>query len=421
MKRTILSIAVALILVLGLLPNAILADTSGSSSGSFSVNITAPTVNSVRLYESNGTTLATSMTPQTPYIFKVDVTDMNGLDYLTAVRVIVFYSETTPVWPSAPILLTSAATTGDTTIHVASASGFAIGNNILIKDTASSEYAIIDGISGTTLTLHAALAHSYSTADFFRATVTNFNILPVTPNSQILAQFNWIASTNSWNHSYPAPTGDSGASTWSSRSFSTPTSGQLSADNNFVFQGEFTPGKVSTAGNWYIRVRVSDLQNYDGRGTAGPFIMNPYNEIVLSTQQLNWGAVNIDPVNGFAFTDSPNPQQVTVKYISNDNYTKYIQSSDWSGVSHTALLDNDGSATLKNHFALKAAMGSNTDLVTDLTPYGALVDNTDGLTLEMGELYSPTSEETATMSLKLAKTFDSDVYLGYIYYYIITD
>jgi hypothetical protein len=416
MKRLIISIAAALLLLAIFLPTAVMADTSGNSTGSFSVGVSAPTVNSVALYESDGTTLATSMTPQTPYIFKIDVTDLNGFSHLNTVRLVVFHSATTPNWAGSPVLLSSPTNiaTAPKDVVVTSATGFTAGDKVLIKDTVYNEYNTIASIAGTTLTMTTNLAHDYSIADHFRATVTNFHDLPTTPNSQTVAQFNWNASGNSWTALYPAPAGDTAISTWSSRSFTTPDLTNLTL-NNFVFQGEFTPGKVATAGNWYLRVRTTDDQNYDGRGNTGDIPMNPYDEIVLGTTSLAWGMVS----PGLAFTDPPNPKQITVKYIANGGYNKYISSSNWAGVSHTAVLDNDGAASIIDHFALQASLDS-THLVTSATPYGALMDNTDGLTLEEGDNYSPTAAEHATMALKLAPTFESDSYQGYIYYYIIT-
>jgi hypothetical protein len=416
MNRIIISILAALLLMVAFLPTAALADTSGNSSGSFSVGLSAPTVNSVRLYQADGTTLATSMTPQTPYVFKIDITDLNGFIHMNTLRLVVFYSATTPNWASPAVLITANPSETDIVIHVANTTGFSAGDKVLIKDTALNEYNTIASVDSgaNTLTLGTPLSHAYSIADGFRATVTNFYDLPVTPNSQTVAQFNWNANTNSWTVFYPAPAGDTASSTWSSRSFTTPDLTNLSL-NNFVFQGEFTPGKVATAGNWYLRVRTTDDQNNDGRDNTNNIIMNPYDEIILGTTSLAWGQVS----PGLAFGDAPNPKEVTVKYIANGGYNKYISSSNWSGNGHTAILDSDGAATVIDHFALQAELDS-TELVTSATPYGALMNNTDGLTLEEGDNYSTASIGHGHMALKLAPTFESDNYQGYIYYYIIT-
>jgi hypothetical protein len=420
MKKLFISLVFALTMVLVLLPSGVIADTSGNGTGSFTVGISAPTVNSVRLYEANGTTLATSMTPQTPYVFKIDVTDLNGFGHMNTVRMVVFYSPSTPNWASSPVLLTADAAASSTVINVANTAPFLATNKVLIKDTVYNEYNTIVSVDSVakTLTLGTPLAHAYSTASGYRATVTNFYDLPVTPNSQVVAQFNWNRTgptTSAWTVSYPAPPGDNVTSTWSSRNFNAPDLTNLTL-NNFVFQGEFTPGKVATAGTWYLRVRASDDQNYDGRGNTAGITMNPYNEIVLGTTSLAWGQVN----PGLAFTDAPNPKDITVKYIANGGYNKYVHTDNWQGSSHTAILDNDGATTLIDHFALQSVMDGATRLVTSAVPYGTLINNTDGLTLEEGDNYSPTSSETATLALKLAPTFDSDNYQGYIHYYIVT-
>jgi hypothetical protein len=414
MKRLIISLATAIALLALFLPVAVMADTSGNSAGSFSVGFSAPAVNSVMLYEADGTTPATSMTPQTSYVFKIDVTDLNGFSHLNTLRLVVFYSATTPNWASPAILLTTNASVADTVIHVTNTTGFIAGYKVLIKDTVLSEFATIASVDSgvNTLTLVTPLAHAYSIASGYRATVTNINDLPTIPDSQTLAQFNWNKSTNSWTVFYPST--DAAPSTWSSRNFTTPDLSNLTL-NNFVFQGEITPGKVAVAGNWYLLVRATDDQNNDGRGNTGDIPMNPYDEIVLGTAGLAWGQVS----PGLAFGDAPNPKEVTVKYIANGGYNKYISSSNWLGGSHTAVLDSDGAATVIDHFALQASLDS-THLVTSAAPYGALMDNLDGPTLESGDIYSPSTAEHATMALKLAPTFESDSYQGYIYYYIIT-
>jgi len=141
--------------------------------------------------------------------------------------------------------------------------------------------------------------------------------------------------------------------------------------------------------------------------------MNPYDEIVLNTGSLDWGGVN----PGLGFTDSPNPLNITIKYIANGNYSKYVSSSNWAGGSYTATLDNDGSAGVKDHFALQAVIGSNTQYVRVVDgshAYGTLMDNTGILTYEAGD--NPAS----TMALKLNASFDPDTYSGSMTYYIIT-
>jgi hypothetical protein len=411
MKRLIISVIIALILLVALMPAAITAagDPSGSANGTFVIGRHSAQVNSVKLFNSSGTTEVTSMTPQTQYQFKVDVTNVNGLDYLTTLRVIVFYYNGTPTFPDVPIAISTNASSGQKNIVVDNAANFIVGHNVLIKNTTLNEYGVIASILGNTLTLVNNLTNTYTTTA--RSTVTDMNDMPVTGNSQTLAQFNWNESTNSWMApSYPPAPGDNGTTTWSIGAFTTPTPTQLANDSNFVFTGQFTPGKVATAGNWYIRVRTTDLENYDGRGNTGALIMNSYDEIDLTTGSLDWGGV--DP--GLQFTTPPNPLPVTVKYISNGNYSKFVSSSNWTGATHTAILDNTGAASSKDYFSLQSVIGAHTQYVTDTVPYGTLMDNTGTLTNEYGD------RPSASMALKLNSSFDQDTYQGNITYYIIT-
>ena len=196
------------------------------------------------------------MTPQTQYMFKIDVTNLNGLDYLTKMEVNVFYYNGTPVWPDPAVALTSDAAAGQKNVVVGNAAGFIVGHNIMIKDLVNVEDNVIASIAGNTLTMTNNLANTYTVAN--KATATDFNDIPVAGNSQVLGEFNWNIFSNSWTSSYPPAAGDNGTTTWSSGIFTTPSAAQLANDNNFVFTGQFTPGKVATAGTWYIRSRVTD-------------------------------------------------------------------------------------------------------------------------------------------------------------------
>jgi len=141
--------------------------------------------------------------------------------------------------------------------------------------------------------------------------------------------------------------------------------------------------------------------------------MNTYDEIVLSTGSLNWG--QLTPGGGFkGFNNSATPLPITVKYIANGNYSKYVSSGDWMGSLHTATLDGTGAASLKNYFSLQAVIGAFTQFVTSTAPYGTLMDNTGTLTYEYGD------RPDASMALKLNSAFDTDSYQGTIVYYIIT-
>jgi hypothetical protein len=343
-------------------------------------------------------------------MFKVDVTDLNSLAHLTALRVIVFYNNGTPTFPGAGILLTSDAAAGQKIVMVANPSGFVAGNNVLIKIATITEYNVVASVNiGTnTLTMTNNLVNSYTVAN--RATVTNMNDAPVFASSQTVANFNWNSSSNSWSSLYPPVSGDNGTSTWQSGTFTKPTD---FSQNNFVFTGQFTPGKVATAGSWYIRVRVNDEWNYDGRANTAAITMNPYDEIVVSTGSLDWGGVS----PGLTFTDPGSTQNITIRYIASGNYTKYVSSSNWVGGNFTATLDSDGSAGAKDHFALRSVIGGNTyyvRVVDGTYVYGTLMDSIGTQTYEYGD------RPAATVALKLNSSFDPDTYLGTIIYYIIT-
>ena len=89
----IVAIVVAVALLVAMLPTVVLAAEDDSISGQFTLGNDAPSVTSIGLYESDNSTAATSMTPQTEYILKVAVTDTNTLDDLDTVEVTIFYDE----------------------------------------------------------------------------------------------------------------------------------------------------------------------------------------------------------------------------------------------------------------------------------------------------------------------------------------
>ena len=422
MKKLIISIVVAFTLMLGLLPTGILAATSGSSSGSFSIQHEIPTVNSVALYDSTGVTPETSMTPLTQYQFKVDVTDLNSIGNLTSLNIVLFYLSGTPSWPGPQIFLTGTATSGLLVVPVANTSSFTVRHPVRIADTGGtqSEYNTIASITAnTSLTMTTALAHTYTVAN--NAAVTDFGNMPTTPDSQNCAMFSWTKSSGVWSAvaSYPPAAGDSGTTTWSFLSYTAPTDNTAS---EFVFTGNFIPGKVATAGvgKWYIRARVTDTQNYDSRAYTPAITMNPYDEIDLNTTTLAWGSV----VPGMGFGTTPNPKSVTVTYIANGPYAKYVSSNNWTGYTYTATLDGTGGASGTNHFSLQAAIGATTGYVSTVTgpnPYGTLIDDTGVLTYEAGDNFSGTTGSyLSTMSLALNAVFNTDTYSGTIIYAITT-
>lgn len=89
--RSIVAIVAAVALLVAMLPTIVLAAEDDSITGEFTLGNDAPSVDSVGIYQSDNSTAATSMTPQTEYIVKVAVTDTNTLDDLDWVKVSIFY------------------------------------------------------------------------------------------------------------------------------------------------------------------------------------------------------------------------------------------------------------------------------------------------------------------------------------------
>jgi len=90
--RTLISIAVALALVLALMPTVALAAEEGQSTGSFQAGNVDPTVTAVELWTTGGTPVSTTaMDPQVEYNVKVTVSDANNLSDLATVDVTIFY------------------------------------------------------------------------------------------------------------------------------------------------------------------------------------------------------------------------------------------------------------------------------------------------------------------------------------------
>ena len=90
-KRILVSILASLALLLVLAPMTALAADSGTTTGTFDAGNSNPTVDAVALYESDQSTTATAMNPQTQYAVKVTVTDANTLNDLSTVTVAIFH------------------------------------------------------------------------------------------------------------------------------------------------------------------------------------------------------------------------------------------------------------------------------------------------------------------------------------------
>ena len=66
-----------------------MADTAGAATGSFSMDNKAPVVGAITLYEGDGSTPASEMTPQAYYNVSMVVSDDNTLDDLTEIQVVI--------------------------------------------------------------------------------------------------------------------------------------------------------------------------------------------------------------------------------------------------------------------------------------------------------------------------------------------
>jgi hypothetical protein len=92
MKKVFISILAVLVLLVGLVPVVAFADTEGQSTGSFTTQNVAPTVDSVVLYTTGGSPVTTTaMSPLVEYNVKVGVTDANTLNDLDTVVVTIYY------------------------------------------------------------------------------------------------------------------------------------------------------------------------------------------------------------------------------------------------------------------------------------------------------------------------------------------
>jgi hypothetical protein len=106
--RKLISVLMVLVMTLVFFPaTAIFAETSGDSSGSFSVGSVAPSVSALQVYsDASCNTIASAMTPQVLYYVKVSVSDANTLNAIKEVKLKVYYD------PGATHPLETTKTTG---------------------------------------------------------------------------------------------------------------------------------------------------------------------------------------------------------------------------------------------------------------------------------------------------------------------
>ena len=89
MKIQICALALVIIVAIGTTVLPAIADTEGSSEGSFELGNAAPSVTAVALYESDESTSASQMTPPTEYVVKIDVSDSNTLNDIDQITVVI--------------------------------------------------------------------------------------------------------------------------------------------------------------------------------------------------------------------------------------------------------------------------------------------------------------------------------------------
>jgi len=87
-RTQIAALAVVVIIAIGTTALPAMADTEGSSTGSFNLGNAAPSV-TVALYESDENTSVSQMTPPTEYAVKIDVSDSNTLNDIDEIKVVI--------------------------------------------------------------------------------------------------------------------------------------------------------------------------------------------------------------------------------------------------------------------------------------------------------------------------------------------
>ncbi len=328
--RKILSIVVVSVLTMVMLtPSGVLAATD-TVSGQFLTSQNAPIV-TVTLYNSDGSSEVTDMTPGTAYDVKVNVTDADGLANLNTVTLKVWYDA--------------------------------------------------DGGTPTSGEFDAITAGNATTAIIYT----------------------WTESSGSF-----AFTEESGSS-WAEGSSSAPSS--LPGD----FEFKFTVGKIATettgSANWQIAAKVLDDDPnttfaYDA--DTGTNDMNFYSEIVVASGSVDWGTV----ASGMDFIEGdPSEENVgSITYIANGTYNKKVSTTaNWST---TAILDEAGSCSNPNEFALKA---DDTGTLSS-----AVLVTTAGATIGSGTITGESGSTDATngLWLKLASAFAGGSFSGTITYTI---
>jgi len=189
--------------------------------------------------------------------------------------------------------------------------------------------------------------------------------------------------------------------------------GETIGDFVFVFKIGKVARETTGSAIWQIAANATDPEggfgwDADGEGTAMTF----YNEVSIpEATTVDWGTV--PPGLDFEDTASEQPLNATVTYIANGDYNQTVSSDNWDGDvggEGAATLDETGACSSNNSFALKAN-------INGTLPDGGLVTKA-GTTIASGTITEESGnvESANTLWLKLAATFESDVYTGTITY-----
>ena len=230
------------------------------------------------------------------------------------------------------------------------------------------------------------------------------------PNYQ--ATFEW---TPSGGFTLIGPTG----STWAINT--TASSATNSSSTELVLWFHVIIGKVAIEADgsntdWDIIVDVSDFSGATSSANLIGLAMAWYGEISLSTNQVDWGALNLGDTDVGYTNMNTNP--VTMTIITNGvSYEVDIRAtSPWVGqtTNDNATLSTD-TVLSSGEFMLKANTENNTTgAIQVVTTYSALVTNAPGPTNETGDPYQ------LYMWISVATTgLRPDTYVGTIFVQVI--